>query len=324
MQPTHFHLSRRHLLALAATAMPLHGWAAWPDRAVRLVVPYSAGGGADTAARVIAPRLGDLLGQPVVIENKPGAGGVIGADLVAKALPDGHTVLFDASAFVVNGALRKLPYDPLKDFTPVSLAVSAPQILVVSPQSPFKTLAELAAVAKKSPGKLTYASAGAGTASHLAAELMADQAAIDLLHVPYKGGAPALTDVMSGSVDCYFGNAASTQQHVTGGKLRALAVSSRERLKALPTVPTLMQSGLPDFEVLEWNGVFLPKGTPADVVAGFAKAFRSAVADPKVNERLLQGGVTPVGDSPTEFSQFIDRETKRWHSLVKARGIRLD
>lgn len=272
----------------------------------------------------MAQRLGELLGQAVVIDNKPGAGGVIGADTVAKSIPDGYTALFDASAYVVNPALRKLPYEPGKDFIPVSLIVTAPQILVVSPQSPYKTLGELLAAARKSPDKISYASAGAATASHLAAELMADEAKVDLLHVPYKGGAPALTDVMAGSVDMYFGNAASTLQHVASGKLRALGVSSRQRLKGLPHVPTLSESGIPNYEVLEWNGLFLPKGTPADVVQRFAKEVQAAMADPKVRERLSQAGVIPVGDSPSEFGKFIDTESRRWQQLVKARGIKVD
>jgi tripartite-type tricarboxylate transporter receptor subunit TctC len=316
--------SRRQLLALSACALPSISWAAWPERTLRLVVPYAAGGGADNAARIVAQRLGELLGQAVVIDNKPGAGGVIGADTVAKAAPDGYTALFDASAYVVNPALRKLPYEPGRDFMPVSLIVTAPQILVVSPQSPYKTLGELLAAARKSPDKISYASAGAATASHLAAELMADEAKVDLLHVPYKGGAPALTDVMAGSVDMYFGNAASTLQHVVSGKLRALGVSSRQRLKGLPHVPTLRESGIPNYEVLEWNGLFLPKGTPADVVQRFAKEVQAAMADPKVRERLSQAGVIPVGDAPSEFGKFIDTESRRWQQLVKARGIKVD
>jgi tripartite-type tricarboxylate transporter receptor subunit TctC len=317
-------LSRRHLLALGAAALPGLSWAAWPDRPLRLVVPYAAGGGADNAARIVAQRLGELLGQSVVIENKPGAGGVIGADAVAKSTPDGYTALFDASAHVVNPALRKLPYDPAKDFIPVSLIVTAPQILVVSPQSSFKTLAELLAAARKSPDKISFASAGAATASHLAAELMADEAKVDLLHVPYKGGAPALTDVMAGSVDMYFGNAASTLQHVTSGKLRALGVSSHQRLKSLPNVPTLAENGIPNYEVLEWNGIFLPKGTPADVLQRFAKDVQTTMSDPKVRDRLAQAGVIPVGDTPNEFVKFIESESRRWQHLVKSRGIKLD
>jgi tripartite-type tricarboxylate transporter receptor subunit TctC len=317
-------LSRRHLLALAACALPLASQAAWPERPLRLIVPYPAGGGADNAARVVGQRLGELLGQPVVVDNKPGAGGVIGADAVAKALPDGYTLLFDASAFAVNGALRRLPYEPLRDFIPVSLVVTAPQILVVAASAPYKSLADLLAAARKSPRKLSYASAGAGTASHLAAELMNEQAGIELLHVPYKGGAQALTDVMSSAVDCYFGNAASTLQHVAAGKLRALAVTSRQRMAALPAVPTLGDSGMPGYEVLEWNGVFLPRGTPAAVVERIAKGVRSAVADPGVRERLVQSGVVPVGGTPAQFASFVGQESARWQALVRARGIRID
>lgn len=319
-------LSRRTLglLALGTALLPGSGWAAWPDKPIRLVVPYSAGGGADNTARIVAQRLGEILGQAIVIDNKPGAGGVIGADSVAKANPDGYTVLYDASAFCVNAALRKLPYDPVKDFIPVSLVATAPQILVVNPRAPYKTVADLVAAAKKAPGQLSYASAGAGTASHLAAEMLNDQARIDTLHVPYKGGAPALTDVMAGQVDLYFGNAASTLQYLSSGKLRALAVSSRARVPGLDKVPTLSESGLPDYAVLEWNGVFLPKGTPKEVVDRLAKATREAIADPGIRERLKQAGLEPSGNSPEEFGAFVKSESARWQAVVKARHITLD
>ena len=319
-------LSRRTLglLALGTALLPGSSWAAWPDKPIRLVVPYSAGGGADNTARIVAQRLGELLGQAIIIDNKPGAGGVIGADSVAKANPDGYTVLYDASAFCVNAALRKLPYDPAKDFIPVSLVATAPQILVVNPRAPYKTVADLVAAAKKAPGQLSYASAGAGTASHLAAEMLNDQARIDTLHVPYKGGAPALTDVMAGQVDLYFGNAASTLQYLSSGKLRALAVSSRTRVPGLDKVPTLSESGLPDYAVLEWNGVFLPKGTPKDIVDRLAKATREAIADPGIRERLKQAGLEPSGNSPEEFGAFVKSESARWQAVVKARHITLD
>lgn len=317
------HLSRRHLLTLAAASLPLPSMAAWPERAIRFVVPYSAGGGADNAARIVGQKVGELLGQAVVIDNKPGAGGVIGADSVAKAAADGYTVLFDASAFGVNAALRKLPYEPLQDFIPISLIVTAPQILVVSAQSPYKSVADLVSAAKGA-SKLSFGSAGAGTASHLAAEMMIDEAGIDLLHVPYKGGAQALTDVIAGSVTIYFGNAASTLQHVVSGKLRALAVTSRQRLKSLPNVPTLSESGMPKYEVLEWNGMFLPKKTPAELVQRLATVVQAALADKLVHERLEQAGVMPIGNTPAEFARFVETESKRWQSLVKARGIKLD
>ncbi|WP_407715484.1 tripartite tricarboxylate transporter substrate binding protein [Comamonas testosteroni] len=317
-------LRRRGAIAMMIAVLPLASWAAWPDRPIRMVVPYAAGGGADNTARIVAQRLGEILKQPVVIDNRPGAGGVIGAEAIAKAAPDGYNVLYDASAFGVNGALRKLPYDPAKDFIPVTLVATAPQILVVSSKSPFKSVADLIATAKKTPGRLTYASAGAGTGSHLAAEMFNDQARIETMHVPYKGGAPALTDVMAGQVDMYFGNAASTLQYTSGGKLRALAVSSRKHVSGLESVPTLRESGLPEFEVLEWNGVFLPKNTPKDIVDRLAKATRDAIADSSVRERLLKMGLDPVGNTPEEFGSFIKAETTRWHAVVKSRHITLD
>ncbi|MGO4808366.1 tripartite tricarboxylate transporter substrate binding protein [Cupriavidus sp. 2MCAB6] len=310
-------------LAIMAASVPLCAMA-FPDKPIRMVVPYSAGGGADNTARVVAQKMGEILGQTIVIDNKPGAGGVIGADAVAKAAPDGYTVLYDASAFAVNGALRKLPFDPASDFIPVSLVATAPQILVVAANAPYKTVADLIASAKKTPGKLAYASAGAGTGSHLAAEMFNEQAKIELLHVPYKGGAPALTDVMGGQVAIYFGNTASTLQYVTSGKLRALAVTSRKRIQGLPNTPTLAESGMPDYEVLEWNGVFLPKGTAQDRVQAIAGAVQKAIADPGVRSRLQQAGLDPVGNSPQAFKSFLQGESLRWHTLVKARGIRVE
>lgn len=324
MSRSFLRIQRRGVVLLCAALLPLSGWAAWPERAIRMVVPYAAGGGADNTARIVAQRLGEILGQPIVIDNRPGAGGVIGADNVAKALPDGYTVLYDASAFGVNGALRKLPDDPVKDFIPVSLVATAPQILVVGADKPYKSVADLVAAAKKEPGRLTYASAGAGTGSHLAAEMFNEQARIETLHVPYKGGAPALTDVMAGQVDMYFGNAASTLQNLGGGKLRALAVSSRKRIQGLDHVPTLRESGMPDYEVLEWNGVFLPRNTPRDIVERLVRATREAVADPTVRERLLKAGLDPVGNSAPEFAAFIKAESARWQAVVKARHITLD
>lgn len=314
----------RKFLAILAACFPLVVTAAYPDKPIRMVVPYSAGGGADNTARVLAQKLGELLGQPVVIDNKPGAGGIIGADVVAKAPADGYTMLYDASAFGVNGALRKLPFDPMKDFIPISLVATAPQILVVQSGAPYNTIMEFIAYAKKTPGMLTYASAGAGTGSHLAAEMFNEQAKIELLHVPYKGGAPALTDVMGGMVASYFGNAASTMQYVTGGKLKALAVTSRKRVAGMPNVPTLAESGMPKYEVLEWNGIFLPKGTPSDIVQRIAKEVQAAVADPKVNDKLKQIGLDPVGNAPQEFAQFVQAESVRWQALVKARNIKID
>ena len=312
------------LIAAATACLPLLGWAAWPEKSIRMVVPYAAGGGADSTARIIAQQISLSLGQPIVIDNRPGAGGVIGADNVAKAPADGYTVLYDASAFSVNPTLRKLPYDATRDFIPVSLVATAPQILVVPANAPYKTVREFLDYARQNPGKLSFASAGGGTGSHLAGEALNDQAQIHLLHIPYKGGAPALTDLMGQQVSAYFGNAASTLSYVVGGKLRALAVSSSQRVPALPDVPTLAESGLPGYNVVEWNGVFLPKGTAPDIALQLGKAVQAAVADVKVKDKLIGLGLVPVGSSPEAFARFVQDEISRTGALVKARNIRVD
>ncbi|WP_285409999.1 tripartite tricarboxylate transporter substrate binding protein [Variovorax sp. efr-133-TYG-130] len=311
-------------IAAIAACAPLLGWAAWPDKPIRMVVPYAAGGGADNTARIVAQQMSAALGQQIVIDNRPGAGGVIGEDNVAKAAGDGYTVLYDASAFSVNPALRKLPFDAAKDFIPVSLVATAPQILVVPENAPYKTVAEFLDFARKNPGKLSFASAGGGTGSHLAGEALNEQAKVNLMHVPYKGGAPALTDLMGGQVSAYFGNAASTLGYVKSGKLRALAVSSTRRVTALPDTPTLGESGLPGYNVVEWNGVFLPKGTPPDIVQKLDKAVQAAVNDPTVRQKLLQLGLEPAGTTPEAFARFVQDETGRVSALVRARNIRVD
>lgn len=313
----------RTLLAVI-TCTPLLSWAVWPDKPIRVVVPYAAGGGADTTARIVAQQMSISLGQQIIVDNKPGAGGVIGEDNVAKSAPDGYTVLFDASAFAVNPSLRKLPFDAAKDFIAVSLVVTAPQILVVPATAPYKTVAEFIDYARKNPAKLSFASAGGGTGSHLAGEALNEQAKLVLMHIPYKGGAPALTDVMGEQVSAYFGNVASTLGYVKSGKLRALAVSSTRRVPGLPDTPTLAESGLPSFNVVEWNGVFVPKGTAPDIVNRLSKAVQMAVNDPKVKQKLLQLGLEPEGTTPDEFSKFVQAETSRVSALINARDIKID
>jgi tripartite-type tricarboxylate transporter receptor subunit TctC len=318
------HSTSRKLVAAALACLPLLAAAAYPDKPIRMIVPYSAGGGADATARVVAQQMSAALGQQIVIDNRPGAAGVLGEEAVAKSTPDGYTVLFDASAFAVNPSLRKLSFDPLKDFIPISLIATAANILVVPPGAPYKSIGEFLAYAKKNPGKLTFASAGAGSGSHLAGELLNLKAGIDMMHVPYKGGAPALTDVMGNQVSAYFGNVASTLNYATSGKLRPLAVTSLKRSPTLPNVPTLAESGLPDFEVLEWNGLFAPKGTPNEIVQRLSKEAQAAVADRNVKEKLRQMGLEPIGDSPQAFSQFVRGEAARWGALVKARNIKAE
>jgi tripartite-type tricarboxylate transporter receptor subunit TctC len=304
--------------------LPMLCLAAWPEKPIRVVVPYAAGGGADNTARLIVQHMSTSLGQQIIIDNKPGAGGVIGADAVAKSPADGYTILFDASAFSVNPSLRKLPFNPATDFIPISLVVSSPQIFAVHPSAPFNTVAEFVDHARKNPNTLTFASAGGGAASHLAGEALNSQGKLTLVHVPYKGGAPAITDLMAQQVTLYFGNVASTLGHVKSGKLKALAVSSSKRVAQLPDTPTLNESGFPGFNVVEWNGVFLPKGVAPDIVARLSKVVQEAVNDAKVKEKLLGLGLDPVGGTSNEFAKFVELETARIAALVKERNIRVD
>jgi len=324
-------MQRRTLIhtALASTAFAFSGLAPAqdfpPKKAVTMVVGFAAGGAADAAARLIAKKLGENIGQTVVVDNKGGAGGNIAHGQVANAATDGSVILFGSvGPLTIAPHLMKLNYDPFKDLAPISGGVNFPNVLVVHKGAGVKTLKEFVALAKKSPGSVDYASSGAASASHLAGELFNQRAGVEMVHVPYKGGAPALTDVMAGQVDMYFGNAASTLQYLNGGKLRALAVSSRKRVQGLDNVPTLRESGMPEFEVLEWNGVFLPKNTPKDIVELLGKATREAVADAGVRERLMRAGLEPVGNSAQEFSAFIKAESARWQAVVKARNIKLD
>jgi tripartite-type tricarboxylate transporter receptor subunit TctC len=307
--------------ALAATG----SYAAdYPAKTITVVVPYSAGGGADNAARIIAQGMEAVSGNTVVIDNKPGASGSIGAGIVARSKPDGYTVLYDASSFAINAVLRKLPYDPNKDFIPVTLAGVVPNILVVSADSPYKTLNDYISAAKANPGGLTYASYGPGSLAQMAGELLKKDTGIDVTHVPYKGGAPAMVDVMGGHVDAYFANAASGLSYVTQGKLRALAVTSKERMDEIKDVPTMMESGVEDFTVYEWNGFFVPQGTPKESVVKLAQIVKSALARSDVQERLSGLGIEVVGNSPEEFTQFIKSEEDRWAEVAKANNITVE
>ncbi|WP_086072057.1 tripartite tricarboxylate transporter substrate binding protein [Bordetella genomosp. 9] len=312
------------VLAAALAILGLHGAAVaaeYPAQPITLVVPYSAGGGADNAARIIAQGLSEVAKQSVIIENKGGASGSIGAAYVARSAPDGYTVLYDASAFAINAVVRKLPYDPKKDFIPVSQAVSVPNVLVASVDSPFKSVQDFVASAKKQPGKHTFASYGPGSLAQMAGELLKKDASLELVHIPYKGGAPALVDVMSGQVDVYFANAASSINYISGKKLRALAVTSGQRMAELPDVPTMAESGFKDFNVEEWNGFFVPAGTPPAVVARLQTMVQQTLARPDIREKLAKLGLTPVGSSAEEFAKFVESEEKRWADVAKSNNI---
>jgi len=307
-------------LAGAASAQP-----AWPDRPIRLVVPYPAGGNADTSARLVATQLSTRLGQQVLVDNRPGGAGSIGAAAVAKAPADGYTLLLDATAFTVNPALiPKLPYDAAKDFVPVTLINRTPLLLVVPTGSAFRSVADLVRAAQAAPGKLTFASAGNGGAQHLAGELFKQGAKVDMTHVPYRGGAPALTDLVGGQVDLMFSATAASAPFVKGGKLRALAITSPERTEGWPDTPTVAESGVAGFQVYEWNGLFAPAGTPAAVLERLEAETRAVVASPDIRKRFAELGVQPVGSTSREFADFIQAESRRWAALIRSAGIKAD
>jgi tripartite-type tricarboxylate transporter receptor subunit TctC len=327
MTEASFSFRRRQLLlgTAALAALPAAAQAqAYPSKPIRVVVPYAAGGGADGNARLLSQPMAALLGQPIVIENKPGASGIIAATSVLQAPADGYTVLFDTFPYAVNAVLRKLPFDPVKDFTPVSQAINMPNILVVPSSAPYKTFKEFIAYARAHPGKLSFASYGAGGSAHLAGEMLRRDAGIDWLHVPYKGGAPAITDLLAGQVSAYFANPVSGLSYVKAGSLRALATTGAQRMEALPDVPTVMESGFKDFEVVEWNGFFVPSATPAPVVERLSAAVRDATRQPETRRRLVSIGIEPVGNTPKEFAAFLQGQIRRWAALVKTNHITVD
>ena len=295
----------------------------YPNKPIRMIVPYSAGGGADNAARIIAKTLGDNLKQTIVIENKSGASGSIGASQVARSPADGYTLLYDASSFTINPVLRALTYDPVKDFTPISKVVSSPYLMVVPKNSPYDSLKSYLDTATKNPGKLTFASYGIGSPVHIIGELVKQKANIDAVHVPYKGGAPALVDVMAGLVDTYFANAASAMPYIKGDKLNALATTAAKRSKDLPDVPTMQEQGI-DMDISEWNGIFAPAGIPEEVVNKLSEAITKTMANQEVIEQLNNLGMEVQNTSPEQFKDFIAIELERWGEGVQQNNIKLD
>ena len=314
------------VLTAAAMLAPTHAQVeAWPAKPISLVVTYPAGGGADAMARLIAPKLGEALGQPVIVENKPGASGQIGASAVAKAAPDGYTLMLDASSFAVNPALfAKLPYDSDKAFKPIGVIALFPNVLLANPGFGAKSAKDVVTAAKVKRHAVSYASSGNGSAQHLAGAMFESAAGVDMLHVPYKGGAPALNDVIGGQVPLFFGNLASTLQHVKAGKLLPLAVTSGKRSPILPDVPTMAEAGVAGYEVYEWNALFAPAGTPDAVIAKIAAALQKTLDSADVKARIAQLGGEPQTAKPDVAQQFIRQQTTLWARLVKERGISLD
>jgi tripartite-type tricarboxylate transporter receptor subunit TctC len=295
----------------------------FPTKPITLIVTYPAGGGADLMARLIAPKMSAALKQPVIVENRPGASGQIAAGYVAKSNPDGYTLMLDASSFAVNPSLfAKLPYDTDKAFSVIGVTALFPNVLVATAGYPVKNVADVIALAKKQPGGIGYASSGNGSAQHLAGALFELQAKVDMLHIPYKGGGPAMIDVIGGQVPFFFANVASSLQHITGGKLKALAVTSAKRSAILPDVPTIAEAGVPGYQVYEWNVLLAPAGTPEKILNALAGALRAALAAPDVKERVSALGGELFAGGPAESGAFVREQMAFWGKVVKDRGIK--
>jgi tripartite-type tricarboxylate transporter receptor subunit TctC len=317
----------RRLVCAGATLLALLGALAparadYPERPVTIVVGFPPGGPSDVLARVIARKLGELLGQPFVVDNRPGAGGNVAGEVVAHAEPDGYTLLMGNNSILATNAslYTKIGFDPVKDFSPISLIGSQANILVVNPNVPAHTMGELIDLAKANPGKLNFASSGFGAAAHLAGELFKTMAQIDIVHVPYKGAGPALQDVISGQDQMMFATAASVVGMIKSGQVRALAVTTLKRTAILPDIPTVDELGLKGFEATTWHGLVAPDGTPKDVIATLHRAVVAALNDPEVRHLLNELGVDIVGDSPEEFSAYIQTEIPKWAEVIKASG----
>ena len=310
--------------ALALAAAPVR--ADYPDRPIHLVVPFPAGGGADILARTIMPRVARELGTTIVVENRPGAGGNVGAEYVARAAPDGYTLLYGTNGtHAINRALyASIPFDPVRDFAPVSRMTQIAALVVVYPGLPVATVGELVAYAKANPGKVFFASAGNGTTSHLAGELFRTVAQVDVVHTPYRGGALAANDLMGGHVALMIDVMPNVLPLAQGGKLRALAVTTAARVPAAPEIPTVAESGLPGFEVSAWDGVLAPAGTPTAVIDRLNAAIRAALADPEVRAALVARGAQPVPGTPEAFARHIAAESEKWAQVVKKAGAKVD
>jgi tripartite-type tricarboxylate transporter receptor subunit TctC len=309
------------LLAAAGAALAQ----AYPSRPVRLVVGFPPGGGVDINARLLAPKLSEYLGQQVFVDNKPGAGTNIANEFVAKSAPDGHTLLVNTAALAINMSLyRNLPFDALRDFAPISMFSESPNVLVVPAKLPVANVKELVALAKRSPGKLNYSSAGVGTTQHLAAELLKLRTGTYIAHIPYRGSAPSLTALIAGEVDFSFANIPAIQAHVKSGRLRALGTAAAKRDPQLPDVPTMKEAGVDGVEVVVWYAVFAPAGTPREIVDKLADGVIRATRDPEVRRRLIEQGAQPVGNKPDEFAKLLREEVARWAEVVKISGARAD
>ena len=314
------------LLALAvATASPAFAQTAYPSKPIRLINPFPPGGGASIIGRLIAQELTERLGQSVVFDNRGGAGGVIGMEIAAHAAPDGYTLTMStASTITIHPLLSKVPFDPIKDFAPVSHVSNVPLLLVVHPSVAAKSTREFIALLKAQPGKLNFASSGKGTISHLAGELFKNSAGVSIVHVPFRGGGPALVDLLGGQVQINFANILSSLPHVKGGRLRGLAVTSAKRSSAIAELPTVAESALPGYEVVQWNGVLAPARVPAAIIARLNSEIERLLALPEMKTRLAADGADPAGGSPEQFGAFIRADIEKWTRVIKAAKVQVD
>jgi tripartite-type tricarboxylate transporter receptor subunit TctC len=316
---------RTVLFAALAGAAPAFAQPAYPTKPIRLINPFPPGGGASIIGRLIAQELTERLGQSVVFDNRGGAGGVIGMEIAARAAPDGYTITMStASTITIHPLLSKVPFDPIRDFAPVSHVSNVPLLLVVHPSVAAKSTREFIALLKAQPGKLNFASSGKGTISHLAGELFKNSAGVSMVHVPFRGGGPALVDVLGGQIQINFANILSSLPHVKGGRLRGLAVTSAQRSSAIAELPTVAESALPDYEVVQWNGVLAPARVPAVIVARLNTEIERILALPEMKSRLATDGADPAGGSPEKFGAFIRADIAKWMKVIKAANVQVD
>lgn len=310
--------------ALGLTPLTVCAQGGFPNKPVRIIVPVAAGGGADFTARLVARKLTEAWGQPVVVDNRPGAAGNLGVEIAAKAAADGYTLVLPITSFSVNPSLyAKLPFDTVRDLAPIALAGYFPLLLVVNPGVPARSVQELVALAKAKPGQLNYANSGSGTTAHLAAELLKRMAGVDIVNIAYRGGGPAVIDLVAGNVQIYFSTIPAALPQVKAGRLRALAVTSAKRVAVVPNLPTVAESGLPGFEVVGWVGFFVPAGTPRPIVARLNGDIVRIIGMPDTQERLAGHGMIPGGGTPEDLGAFLKAEIAKWGRLIKEAGIRI-
>lgn len=320
---------RNFLLMTAATTLAAPTFAqdrSFPSRPVKMVVPFAAGGGTDIVARLVATQMATTLGQPIVVENRGGAGGSLGSDLVAKASPDGYTILMaTVSTHAINAALyEKLPYDPIRSFAPVSLLARVGGVVAVNARSSVTSLRELAEAMRKDPSKYSFGSQGVGGVGHLMGEMFNAQAGVRAIHIPYKGAAPALQDLIAGNIQVIYDTLPALLPHIQAGTLRALAVTTPKRLPSVPDVPTTIEAGYPRFQASTWNALLAPAGTPLDAIQILNRSAVEAIKDPAVRTRMIQLSAEPVGSSAVELSQFMQDEVQRWAPIVRSSGARAE